>query len=79
MKKLTLDLDTLLVESFDTDAGAREHGTVHAHEYSELGSDCGASLKSCDGCGGGSEISCGGATDPCICDPFHPEREIEFG
>jgi len=32
MKKLTLDLDTLAVDSFDTDAVAGGEGTVLAHQ-----------------------------------------------
>lgn len=31
MKKLTLDLDAIRVESFDTDGGKREQGTVQAY------------------------------------------------
>ncbi|HEX6040202.1 hypothetical protein [Longimicrobium sp.] len=31
MKKLSLDLDTLSVETFETAAGATERGTVHGH------------------------------------------------
>ena len=32
MKKLTLDLDTLAVESFDTEVSEAGQGTVHAHD-----------------------------------------------
>ncbi len=74
MKKLTLDLDSLRVESFDIEAPAREHGTVHAHAITEFG-------DSCDFCGGGSQkgscVTCDVPTDPCICDPFEPLTEFE--
>ena len=78
MKKLRLDLDALCVESFDTDASAREHGTVHANAYpvSEF-DDCGFSGSTCDNSCKGSCITCNVLTDPCICDPFHPE--VDFG
>ena len=33
MKKLSLDVDTLRVESFDTGDGHEEPGTVHAQSY----------------------------------------------
>jgi hypothetical protein len=33
MKKLRLEMDALRVESFSTDAAAREAGTVHGHSY----------------------------------------------
>lgn len=32
MKKLTLDIDALAVESFDADAARGERGTVEAHQ-----------------------------------------------
>lgn len=32
MKKLTLNVETLSVETFETDTAAKERGTVHAHE-----------------------------------------------
>jgi hypothetical protein len=34
MKKLTLDIDKLRVESFDADAAGRGRGTVRGHDYS---------------------------------------------
>jgi hypothetical protein len=65
MAKLTLELDALLVESFDTaDATAAERGTVHGQEGLFA-----ASKPSC-------AVSCGYATDPCICDPVEPLTEL---
>jgi len=48
MKKLSLDLSNLRVESFDTVAGNGARGTVNAHGYTEPGypscdRTCGAS------------------------------------
>jgi len=57
MKKLTLDLDALQVETFDTTDSTAERGTVHGLEQ------FGPSRPSC--------ISCYAPTDPCICDPPH--------
>jgi hypothetical protein len=62
MKKLTLDLDAIRVESFDTDAPAREQGTVRAYALGSGGKTC---------------ISCPVPTDPCLCDPFEPLTEAE--
>ena len=63
MPKLTLKLDALQVETFGTaDAAASERGTVHGHLFD-------ASKPSC-------AASCGGATDPCICDPIRPLTEL---
>ncbi|HET7229874.1 MAG TPA: hypothetical protein VFJ16_07725 [Longimicrobium sp.] len=56
MNKLTLDLDALQVDSFGTaDAAAAERGTVHGNAT--------GTKPTC--------VSCGGATDPCLCDPIH--------
>lgn len=61
MAKLKLNLDALQVESFGaSDAVAAERGTVHAREALFA-----ASKPSC-------AASCGGFTDPCLCDPVHP-------
>ena len=72
MKKLTLDLDALRVESFDTDADAREQGTVHAH--AEIGAE--NTDRTCKvSCPYGSCVTCYIPTDPCICDPFEPATD----
>lgn len=61
MAKLTLNIDALQVESFNSsDAAAGERGTVHGQEGLFA-----ASKPSC-------AISCGYATDPCICGPVEP-------
>jgi hypothetical protein len=66
MAKLTLELDALQVESFGTsDAAAAERGTVHGQAAMEAFA---ASKPSC--------VSCGGYTDPCICDPIKPLTEL---
>jgi hypothetical protein len=60
MAKLTLELDTLQVQSFDTsDTAAVVRGTVHGQEA--LGAATGTK-PSC--------VSCYAPTDPCICDPI---------
>ncbi|HEX6746065.1 MAG TPA: hypothetical protein VF092_02035 [Longimicrobium sp.] len=42
MKKLNLNLETLVVESFGTDAGAEKRGTVRANSCTEqYGTYCG--------------------------------------
>lgn len=65
MAKLTLNLDALQVESFNpSGAAAAERGTVHGQEGLLA-----ASKPSC-------AVSCGYATDPCICDPVHPLTEL---
>jgi len=58
MNKLTLDLDALRVDSFGT-ANAAVRGRVHGQAALGL---LGDSKVSC--------VSCGGATDPCLCDPI---------
>jgi hypothetical protein len=64
MAKLKLNLDTLQVESFGaSDAAAAERGTVHGAALFA------ASKPSC-------AASCGGFTDPCLCDPVHPLTEV---
>ena len=62
MKKLTLDLDAIRVESFDTDAGGRAQGTVQAYAFA-------SGAKTC--------ITCPVRTDPCLCDPFEPLTDFE--
>lgn len=44
MKKLTLDLESLAVESFDTAAGADARGTVHGREATDEYDSCACSL-----------------------------------
>ncbi len=53
MKKLSLDLDQLTVESFDTSTTERPAGTVRAHGYTDttcrqLLCDCGPTNVTCD-------------------------------
>jgi hypothetical protein len=58
MKKLKLDLDSLQVDSFGTSgAAAAERGTVHGRAVTGTKPSC---------------VSCGGFTDPCLCDPYQP-------
>ncbi|HYH79708.1 MAG TPA: hypothetical protein VEX86_07915 [Longimicrobium sp.] len=58
MNKLTLNLDSLQVDSFGTSTAAvGERGTVQ-----------GRALQAPNA----SKVSCGGWTDPCLCDPIHP-------
>ena len=65
MAKLTLNLDALQVESFNSsDAAAAVRGTVHGQEGLFA-----ASKPSC-------AVSCGYFTDPCLCDPVHPLTEL---
>lgn len=60
MKKLSLELETLQVETFDTDAAiSGDRGTVHGH-YSRIGT-CDARVGTCfyggscgPGCGTGT-------------------------
>lgn len=77
MKKISLDLDTLQVETFSTDNTEGEAGTVYGHIPSAVGNGCTA-FYSCEqtvcgsscagGCGGSGHMTCGkyGAckTDP---------------
>jgi hypothetical protein len=53
MKKLSLDLDQLTVESFDTSTEKRPAGTVRAHGYTDTSCDqiicdCGPTHLTCD-------------------------------
>jgi hypothetical protein len=52
-KKLTLELDQLTVESFDTSTAMRPAGTVRAHGYTDTSCDqiicdCGPTHLTCD-------------------------------
>jgi hypothetical protein len=66
MKKLSLDLDQLAVESFDTSASKRPAGTVRAHGYTDttceqIICDCGPTNLTCEtNC---DEYTCG---DSCV-------------
>lgn len=64
MKKLTLDVDALRVESFATEAAARGRGgTVHAHNHTR-----------------GNHFTCGGtcdAADTCDCQVTDPVSCLE--
>ncbi|HEX6039479.1 hypothetical protein [Longimicrobium sp.] len=50
MKKLALDLDSLAVESFQTDAATDGRGTVQGHDATRLADTCGCSPRPTDGC-----------------------------
>lgn len=50
MKKLALDLDQLVVESFATDPAARPAGTVRGHGVSETPTECLTDCGSCSIC-----------------------------
>lgn len=58
MKKLRLDPDELVVEPFDTHAGARTRGTVRARDFTQA--DCGTTPE--DSCG--YPATCGGTSCP---------------
>jgi hypothetical protein len=56
MKKITLDLNTLLVDSFEVATPEAARGTVQGHALAT------GTKPTC--------ISCPVATDPCLCDPI---------
>lgn len=67
--KLQLSIDALEVDSFDTAAGAREGGTVRAHEATQFPCTWDTCMHSC----GWSEIDCrtqGCRTDFNTCGDF---------
>ena len=79
MKKLALDLDSLVVESFDTMTGAREQrGTVHARETHVSPCEY-TQRKHCWGLCGvhteGGEITCYACnqSETCTYDAYSPE------
>lgn len=57
MKKLTLDLDTLSVQSFVTSSGGARQGTVKGAEAT---AECSAGYWTCNACetGGGASCQC---------------------
>lgn len=57
MKKIALDLNTLLVDSFEIVAPEAPRGTVHGNALATT-----VGKPTC--------ISCPVATDPCLCDPI---------
>ena len=61
MKKLVLDLDELVVESFGTQAVPEPRGTVHAHS----GWQCTEYNPTCDGCNTQHDGGCFTAGDTC--------------
>ena len=76
MRKLTLKLDNLKVDSFQTGADARLNGTVRGHDTIETEwctgyPDCGVSKPRCqtpyDTCYGTCGCSNGCGTEPGIC------------
>ena len=54
MKKLTLNLETLGVESFETAATTTARGTVQAHDATQAADTCGGGPRPSDGC----SVSC---------------------
>lgn len=80
MSKLRLELEALVVESFDTAELARAGGTVHANDRDGLIYPPKSWNDTCIGCPQTNEVSCKGTcvtcvgvrTDPCLCDPFEP-------
>ncbi|HEX8694799.1 MAG TPA: pinensin family lanthipeptide [Longimicrobium sp.] len=71
MKKLQLNVESLRVESFVTDATTESRGTVHAHSTHSKDSACQTYGTTCwAGCGGisGNETchSCNYAVSECI-------------
>lgn len=76
MRKLTLDLDALVVESFVTAAG-RGEGTVRAHDET-FESECQCPTASCQ-CGSVESCThCGCDTPGYTCEKrcFPPETEV---
>ena len=69
MKKLSLDLEMLVVESFDTDEAGRAAGTVGAHAAArtDIQVDCGSYIDACPSrlgtCDFTCKASCWGACD----------------
>jgi hypothetical protein len=60
MRKTKLSLDTLQVESFDTDAAGEQRGTVHAREFT-VGFECRTAQTGnaqCPGCQNSGVASC---------------------
>jgi hypothetical protein len=68
MKKITLELDRLRVESFDTQAAdAAERGTVHGH-WSQMGT-CDGRVATCQyggSCGAGCATRIGCTALDCV-------------
>ena len=71
MRKLRLELDALIVESFAPADGTGGRGTVHGH-VSLYWEDCQYVSETCDGAGwpcGPTEQSCGGTCYEYTCHP----------
>ncbi|HEU0051688.1 MAG TPA: hypothetical protein VFQ39_00880 [Longimicrobium sp.] len=70
MKKLTLDLDALAVDTFATGEKDDARGTMRGQADT---------LWACPlpspSDGGKTCITCNAPTDPCLCDPIHTEIE----
>jgi len=47
MRKLMLDIDTLKVQSFETDGGSAARGTVLANQNTAHGQQCGSAYDAC--------------------------------
>jgi hypothetical protein len=59
MKKMTLDMDSLHVETFDTETAAKvARGTVHAEAASKA-SNCATACLTC--------VNCSSYPDACFC------------
>ncbi|HVG43192.1 MAG TPA: hypothetical protein VM890_00625 [Longimicrobium sp.] len=66
MKKISLKLDALTVESFETGAAAAKDGTVHAQEAISAPNPCipRTQIQTCD-----RGLTCTDALHACICIP----------
>jgi hypothetical protein len=61
MKKLTLDLDQLTVDSFNTVAPAAKRGTVHAEQECTCYTNCYTYCNTCPGCPTCDDSACNGS------------------
>lgn len=72
MRKITLDLDALAVESFETAADAAERGTVVGHGPTDNGPNCDGSIA--DACVTGlCTFDCDPTYSPEACPTAYPE------
>ncbi len=71
MKKITLDLNNLAVESFETAAAELGRGTIEAHQPTVRGNQCGSAFDAC--VTGLCTGKCGETYSPDACPTFYPE------
>ena len=71
MRKITLELDTLVVESFTTADTSASRGTVVAHDPTRAGQNCGSAFDACQTglCTG----DCEPTYSPDACPTVYPE------